>query len=213
MCFFTALGVSVAAGVGVTIAETSIAAGVIGTTVVVAGVAAIGGALAGGIVSTVSAVQNAENQKKQAEYQAEVAESNAKLAYRRAENIELAANQKRTALLREAQQRLGSGRAGYAANGVVLGSGSSAEHEADLANAYDLDLKNLNYDTASASWQSKVQGVNDSNSAALYRAQAAGYAQQKTTSLLGGMIETVGSTAKTTFNVATGLAKFAPAKS
>ena len=208
MCFFTALGVSVAAGVGVTIAETSIAAGVIGTTVVAAGVAAIGGALAGGIVSTVSAVQNAENQKKQAEYQAEVAESNAKLAYRRAENIELAANQ---ALLREAQQRLGSGRAGYAANGVVLGSGSSAEHEADLANAYDLDLKNLNYDTASASWQSKVQGVNDSNSAALYRAQAAGYAQQKTTSLLGGMIETVGSTAKTTFNVATGLSKFAPA--
>ena len=215
----TALGVSVTAGTvagtavaGATVAgaTTAITAGTavaIGAGTIGVGLLAIGGTIAGGVMGIVNGVQNAEAQKQQAEYQAEVAENNAKLAWR-AENIELQANQKRAALLRDAQQKRGSGRAGYAANGVVLGSGVTADYEADIANAYDLDLKNFNYDTTSEAWQARVQGVSEANSASLYRAQAGMYGQQKTTSLLGGIIGTLSDTAKTTFNVATGLTAF-----
>lgn len=206
----TALGVSVAGAtaVGATTAITAGTATAIGATVIGIGVAAIGATIAGGVLGTVSSVQQAEAQKRQAEFLAQQAEENARLSNRRAENIELQANQKRAALLMESQQKRGTARAGFAANGVVLGSGVTADYEADVANAYDLDLKNYNYDVASQAWQAKVQGVNEANSAALYRAQAGMYGQQKTTSLLGGLIGTIGNTAATTFNVATGLAKF-----
>ena len=220
----TSVGVSVTAGTvagtavaGATVAgaTTALSAGAavgIGAGAIGIGVLGIGASVAGGVMGAVQAYQGAEAQQKQAEFQAEMAENNARLAYRRAENIELQANQKRAALLMEAQQRRGSGRAGYAANGVVLGSGVTAEYEADIANAYDLDLRNLNYDVASQAWQAKVQGTNEANQAALYRAQADGYAAQKTTSVLGSAIGTVGSTAKDLFGMGVGLAAFAPRK-
>ena len=206
----TALGTSLATAIGVSVSAgtaTAIGATVIGVSAV-AGVVSIGAAIAGGVLGTVSSMQAAEAQKQQAKFQASQAEENARLSYRHAEHIELQANQKRAALLMESQQKRGAARAGFAANGVVLGSGVTADYEADIANAYDLDLKNYNYDVASQAWQAKVQGVNEANSVALYRAQAEMYGQQKTTSLLGGLIGTVGSTASRVFDVTTTLAKF-----
>ena len=216
----TAVGVSVAAGTvagtavaGATVAgaATAITAGTavaIGATAIGVGVLSVAGAVAGGVVGIVQGAQSAEAQKQQAEYMADVAEQNAKMAYRRAENLELQGNQKRAALLREMQQKKGTGRANYAAGGVVLGGGTTAEYEGDIANAYDLDLRNLNYDIASEAWQSKVQGVSESNQAALYRAQAGAASQQKTMSILGGTIKTIGDTAGTIFSMGMGLSKF-----
>ena len=205
MCIISisaALGTSLATALGV-----SVTAGTVAGTAV-AGATVAGATIAGGVLGTVSSVQQAEAQKRQAEFLAQQAEENARLSNRRAENIELQANQKRAALLMESQQRRGAARAGFAANGVVLGSGVTADYEADIANAYDLDLKNYNYDVASQAWQAKVQGVNEANSAALYRAQAEMYGQQKTSSLLGGLIGTAGSALGGMFSMATGLAKF-----
>ena len=88
-------------------------------------------------------------------------------------------------------QTKGTGRAQYAAGNVVLGSGTPNDYEADIADAYDLDMRNLDYDIASRSWQSKVQAVSASNQAALYRTQAKAYGQQKTTSLLSGTLGTL----------------------
>lgn len=159
--------------------------------------AAVGAAVAGGVVSTVSGVQQAENQKQQADYQAEVAEANARLAERQAERIDLQADQRRAALSLESQQKTGSARAGFAANGVVLGAGTVLDYEADVAQTYDLDLANLNYDVENQKWQAKVHGANNQAQAAAYRSTASAYNQQKTSTAIGGAIGTIGDAAST----------------
>lgn len=158
---------------------------------------AAGAAVAGGVVSTVQGVQQAENQKQQAEYQAEVAEANARLAERQAERIDLQADQRRSALLLDSQQKTGAARAGFAANGVVLGAGTVLDYEADVAQTYDLDLANLNYDVENQKWQAKVQGANNRAQAAAYRSAASAYKQQKTSTAIGGVIGTIGDAAST----------------
>lgn len=154
-----------------------------------------GGSLAGGTVGTVSGVQNAEMQKAQAEYQADVEAENAKIAARHAEAIKLQGNQEKLATFNEMMQTQGTGRAQYAAGGVVLGAGTPNDYEADIADAYDLDMRNLDYDIASRSWQSKAQSVSASNQASIFRAQAQAFQQQKTSSLLSGITGTAANTA------------------
>jgi hypothetical protein len=185
MCIVS--GIALFTSVGVTLSTLL-------TDVVITGAAA---AIAGGVVGTVSAVQQAENNKNQAEYQAEVAEANALLARRQAERIDLAADQRRAALLMDFQGNRGAARAGFAANGVVLGAGTVLDYEADLAQTYDLDLKNLNYDVENQKWQAKAEGASLEAQSGLYKMQAKAYGQQKITSGIGGAISTVGDTAKT----------------
>lgn len=192
---FASVGASVLSSVGVSTAAASTAATVAGVTTTVAVDLSVMGALAGGITGMVSGIQSAEQQKQAAEYQAEIAERNAVLAERRADRIEQEGNQKRAALLRELYQKQGSGRAGYAARGVVLGAGTTGEYEADIANAYDLDRRNLDYDIASRKWEKSAEAVNFRNQAELYRMEAASAGQKKASSLIGGMIGTVGNTA------------------
>jgi hypothetical protein len=80
---------------------------------------------------------------------------------------------------------------------VVLGSGSASDMEADIADAYDLDRRNLDYDIATKQWQAKVDAVNYANSAQLYSAQAAAYGQQKKTGIISGALDTVSKTVST----------------
>lgn len=150
--------------------------------------------LVGGIVETVSGVRQAEQAADMAEYQANLAEQNRKLALRQAEQTDLQGNQERNQLRLRMLDAKGEARNAYAAGGVVLGSGSSADYEADIADAYDLDSRNLEYDIASRKWKLQVEAANYANQGALYRSQAAGYRQSRTTSLLGGIFNTAGST-------------------
>ena len=187
MCIIT--GTLLATGLATSFAMTTIAAEAVGW--------AVAATVAGGVIGTVSAVQQAENNKNQAEYQAEVAEANALLARRQAERIDLSADQRRAALLMDFQGNRGAARAGFAANGVVLGAGTGLDYEADLAQTYDLDLKNLNYDVENQKWQAKVEGASLEAQSGLYKMQSKAYGQQKITSGIGGVISTVGDTAKT----------------
>ena len=159
-----------------------------------AGIASASAGLVGGIVETVSSVRQAEQAADAAEYQASLEEQNRKLALRQAEATEIQGNQERNQLRLRMLESRGSARNAYAAGGVVLGSGSSADYEADIADAYDLDSRNLEYDIASRKWKLQVEAANHASQASLYRAQAAGYRQSKTTSLLGGIFDTAGST-------------------
>lgn len=152
------------------------------------------GAAVGGIVSTVGAVQQAKTAQAQAQYQADMAKENARIASRQAENIDLQANQERNQLRLRMLAQKGDARTGYASQGVVLGSGSSADYEADIADAYDLDTKNLEYDIANRKWQMKVQAANYENQSAMYSSQADAYGRQAGTSLLSGAFGTIGST-------------------
>lgn len=186
-----AAAVGTAAGAtAFTVGTTSVSWGALGL-----GTLALGGALAGGVMSTVSGIQNAQMQEEQANYMAAVEEQNRKLALRQAEAIDVQGNQERTSLRNSMLQTKGEARNAYAAGGVVLGSGSSADYEADIADAYDLDSRNLEYDIASRKWKLQVEAANSASQASLYRAQASGYRSSRTTSLLGGLLGTAGNSA------------------
>ena len=188
-----AIGSTVAGGLGATaftIGSTSVSWGALGL-----GALAVGGAVAGGVTSIVSGVQNVKMQEAQAEYMAEMEAENAKAVARQAEALDLQGNQERAQLHGKMLQTKGEARASYAAGGVVLGAGSSADYEADIADTYDLDSRNLNYDIASRKWKLQVQANNAANQSALYKAQAGGYRSQQATSILSGTFNTVGNTA------------------
>lgn len=145
---------------------------------------------AAGTVSAVASAQQSKTQKKVAEFQEDVARNNAEMANRHANNIERQADQRRMALRRNMLQQQGNARAEYASQGVVLGSGVVLDYEADIANAYDLDLRNLNYDVASQAWQTRVEGTGQMNQSKLHAVEAKAYKQQRIYGLLGSLLST-----------------------
>lgn len=150
-------------------------------------------AAAGSVVSTVMGVQQLGQAEAAAKYQADLSEQNRKLALRQAEAVDVQGNQERNQLRLKMLDTKGEARNAYAAGGVVLGSGSSADYEADIADAYDLDSRNLEYDIASRKWKLQLEANNSANQAALYRAQAGSYRSSRTPSLLGGVFGSAGS--------------------
>lgn len=161
---------------------------------ITAGVAATAAAVTGGVVSTVAGVQEAQNRQAQAEYMAEVEAKNAKLAARQAEQIGMQADNERQELRNKMLLASGQARSSYAAQGVVLGAGSAADYEADIADAYDMDSRNLDYDVAMRQWKLRVEAGNATDQGSLYKAQASAYQSSVGTSLLSGMFGTVGNT-------------------
>lgn len=189
----TALGVSI--GTGVTAASVGAAVGggtLAGLGIMAAEVIGVGASLVGGITSTVAGIQQAEQQAAVADFQAAVAEENAKIASQSAEANDLQANQKRLALLRQMQQMQGNIRTDFAGRGVVLGAGTPNDYEADLADAYDMDRRNLEYDVATKTWQYRVQASNSKQQAELYKAQAKAYRAGIPGIAAGGLLSTAG---------------------
>jgi hypothetical protein len=198
---FAALGTALASSVGVTSVSTGVAAAVgIGATV--AADLAITGAIAGGVMGTVGSVQQAEQQKQMADFQAEQEAENARLARKEAEAIKVQGDQEKQQLRQKMLLQRSSARTGFAASGVVLGAGSTLDYEADIADAYDMDSRNLDYDIRSRQWQVRVGAVNAMDQSRMYRRQADAASSSKATSLLGGVFNTVGDTASTAISVA-----------
>lgn len=189
----TTAGVAAGAATSAAFATATSALG--GTLGFVAAEVAVTGALVGGAVSTVGGVQQAEQQRQQADFLARQEEENARLARREAEAIKVMGDQERSKLRLQMLDQQAAGRTGYAAGGVVLGSGTTLDYEADIADAYDLDVRNLEYDIASRRWKKQVEATNASDQARMYRMQAKSASSNKTMSLLGGITNTVSSVA------------------
>lgn len=167
-------------------------------------------ALASGIVNTVSGVQSANANAAYAEqmgaasqYQAELEAANARRENLLAANVEKQGDQERLQLRLNMLDQLGKGRAAYGAAGVVLGSGSPADFEADVADAYDLDRRNLDYDIANRAYQHRMGAYNSTIQSGLLRQQSERYGDQAdnfrtqaATSLVGGIFNTVSDTVK-----------------
>lgn len=167
-------------------------------------------ALASGIVSTVSGVQSANANAAYAEqmgaasrYQAELEAANARRENLLAANVEKQGDQERLQLRLNMLDQLGKGRAAYGAAGVVLGSGSPADFEVDVADAYDLDRRNLDYDIANRAYQHRMGAYNSTIQSGLLRQQSEQYGDQAdnfrtqaATSLVGGIFNTVSDTVK-----------------
>ena len=149
----------------------------------------------GGAVSSIQGYQQAQAAEAQAKYMAQQERDNAKQLRIQGEQIKLQGDQEKAQLRLKMLQQKGNAKAAYAASGVVLGSGSSADYMADIADAYDLDRRNLSYDIESRRWQARSAAVNAENQAAWYDAQAESYKDAKTTSLFTGMLGTTLNTA------------------
>lgn len=152
-----------------------------------------GASVAGSLVGTVANMQNNAAQQDLMKYLAAQEEVNGILASRQGEHTDLQANQDRLQLHNKMLQTQGDARASFAARGVVLGSGTPNDYEADIADAYDLDSRNLEYDVAMKKWKYKVEAANRFTQAGIYRGQASAYRSAGTASLLGGMFGTAGS--------------------
>lgn len=180
MCIISTIlgiaGASLATTLAVGLAEVGATAGIIG-----------------GVVSTVAGVQEAQNRAQQAQMMADVQEKNSVLAARQAEQVGMQGDQERQQLRTKMLLASGQARSSYAANGVVLGQGTPSDYEADIADAYDLDSRNLDYDIAMRQWKLRVEAGNASDQASLYRAQASAYQASAGTSLLSGAFSTLGS--------------------
>ena len=160
-------------------------------------------ALAGGIISTMGAVRQAEEEQAVAEFYAAQEAENARLARREAENIKIMGEQEQADLRNKMLVNRSQARSQIAANGVVLGEGSVLDYEADIADAYDLDARNLEYDIESRSWQKKVAASNSAGQSMQYSLQAAAAERKKTTSLWSGIFNTGAATAQGLYTDAT----------
>jgi hypothetical protein len=162
----------------------------------VAGVVEVAGlVVAGGVVGTVGAVQAAEEDKAMADFQAEQAAENMRLSFREAEAIDIQGNQKLKQMRLEMLSQKSAARTGFAASGVVLGAGTTADYEADIADAYDSDSRNLKFDIATQKWVKQVEGTNYADQGTMFRARSKAASRGRTTSLLSGVFKTLGDTA------------------
>ena len=206
----TAAG-SAVTGIGASLGLTGAWATAAGVGVLGAEAVSMGATLAGGIASTVGGIQQQQAIAAQAEFQAKVEDENAKIAAQSAEANKLQANQKRLALLNQMRQMQGRVRTDFAGRGVVLGSGTPNDFEADLADSYDMDRRNLEYDVASKSWQYKVNEAGHRQQADLYRAQAKGARALIPGVAAGGLLSTAGNLAQgalSSFSLGTELGLF-----
>jgi len=190
----TALGVTVPVATGTAGISTATAT-TIGFGAMAVAELAVAGAVAGGVIGVVSSTQQAQAAANQAEYMQKLEEWNAKQGEIAAQNLEIQGDQERRKLRVAMLDKLSAGRVGYGAAGVVLGRGSPVDYEVDVMDAYDLDKRNLDYDIAGRSWQTRMGAVNSSAQAQLYGAQSSNYRKQATSSLIGGSIKTFSDTA------------------
>lgn len=121
------------------------------------------------------------------DYNRAVAEANAKSADDYARSIAQQGEWEKRRLALEYMQKEGQARTQYAAAGVALGSGTAADYMADIADAYDLDSRQLDYDIRSRVYQAKVQGANFRNEAGLYAVQRANTSRTMNGQMIAGL--------------------------
>lgn len=131
------------------------------------------------VVSAISATtqavmqyQQSKASAKEAEFNAEVAENNAEEAAREASHLRQQGEWEKRKLALETLEKMGKAKTGYAASGVALGSGTAATYEADIRDAYTLDLRQLDYDISERVRAADVQRMGYLNQASLYKSNA-----------------------------------------
>ncbi|MET1025620.1 MAG: hypothetical protein ABWY00_00525 [Dongiaceae bacterium] len=142
-------------------------------------------------VSAVGAVQQGQAQSQQAKYNAAVARNNQVIANQNADDALKRGEVDETEQRKKTQLMLGQQRAGFAAQGADLGSGSVLDILGDTAATGELDALTIRGNAQREARQYLVQGNDLSAEATLKgmearQARTAGYFDM-TSSLLGGV--------------------------
>ena len=147
----------------VTVAGITMTAAMANTLITGAALAAVAGT---------AAVAGSYAQKQSASYNKRIAEVNAKAAQDYAKSIEAQGEWKHRKLATESLLEFGKARTGYAAAGVALGAGTPNDYEADIADAYELDSRQLDFDIQSQKYQALMQGADYYNQSKLHGMEA-----------------------------------------
>jgi hypothetical protein len=151
------------------------------------GAASIALMSAGAANNAVGAYYSAKGQRTSLRYQADIAETNARLSEMGAQS-ELARGQReeQSVRLRTAQLKSGQ-RAAMAANGIDLGEGSAAEILTSTDYMGEMDANTVASNAVQSAWGQRTQSLNFKNDALMARATASGInpSAAAMTSLLG----------------------------
>lgn len=122
--------------------------------------------------NTIGSYYSAKNQKASFEYQAHMADLNAKLSEMSAQQELLKGERQIGALTLKAGQLKSSQRAAMAANGIDLGVGSAAEIQASTDLMKEIDANTIHANSVRDAWGFRMQGVNFQNDAIMKRGAA-----------------------------------------
>lgn len=151
------------------------------------GKASLGLSVAGMLSGAVGSFYSARSTKNQLKYEAAIADINARLSEKAAQQ-ELQRGQFEVGqITRRAGQIKGSQRASMAANGIDLGVGSAAELQASTDLMKEIDRNQAEVNAISSAWGYRTQGTNYQNQATMSRASASSInpGASAATSLLG----------------------------
>lgn len=166
MCLITAT--AVASALSISLGASAAGAAGIGAAGVIAGAAnalIIGGTIASTVLGTVSSVQQGKQQQAMYNYQAKVAEENAKIANKNAANERQTGIEEARLQRMKTMQAIGSQQSAMAANGMDITSGTSLDIIEDTAAMGELDALQIeaNYERKALAYEQ--QGLNYGNEA------------------------------------------------
>jgi hypothetical protein len=128
--------------------------------------------LAGVATSVVGSYYSAKLAKNQAKYEADIADSNARLAEISAQSALMQGDQEIARSSLRYGKLKGAQRASLAANGIDLGEGSAAEVQAETDLYNEMDMNTLRANALRQAFGYRTQGVNSHNEAIVKRSTA-----------------------------------------
>lgn len=136
------------------------------------GTASLGLSVAGMFSDAVGSYYGAKSKKSQLEFEASIAETNARLSETAAQQELRRGEFEIGQVTRKAGQVKGSQRASMAANGIDLGVGSAAELQASTDLMKEVDRNQIEANAISSAWGYRTQATNYQNEARMSRAGA-----------------------------------------
>ena len=124
------------------------------------------------ITSAVGAISQSRAESNAAQYQAQVADNNAKLAEFQAQDAAERAEEDRSELRRDVARLKAAGRTSFAAGNVLLGSGSPVDWELDIAEQEHINLERIDRAKQLEQFGFRTQQSNYLSEANNLRAQA-----------------------------------------
>jgi len=142
----------------------------------------------GAATSAVGSFYGAKSQKSSLNFQAQLADINARMAEQTAQSEQLKGQKQVAAQTLQAGQLKSKQRATMAANGIDLGVGSAAEVQASTDILKEIDKNTIEANSVRSAWGYRTKGTSFKNDALIKRASASSIDPfgSATTSLLGG---------------------------
>lgn len=131
-------------------------------------------AIAGGVMSAVGAFYSAQSAKSNLRFQADMADLNARMMEKSAQSVLSAGQAQVGQMTMRAGRVRSSQKAAMAANGIVVGEGSSAEVLATTDLIKEIDKATIEANAIRSAFGYRTQAVNASNQALIGRANAEG---------------------------------------